>query len=265
MQVNRDAYTDATLEAVDFITKIRPYYYQTGATHYLPPVSDIEQAYMPNLSASLKKEFVSNWAQLFSDTVYNCARRATDVVRQQIEREHELHFHGGRRAAILDCLVQRHWHNVATCPGDTPGWPAWSFWQWSDGTDKIAKSNLVPGTNGSVDRDVFSGTSAQLAAMAVHLLPGDYNHDGVVDAADYVVWRNSVGSTVNLAADGNNDGVVNSSDYTYWRQRVGQTAGSGSGSGADLSPGSVPEPCTALLLGIGSVMALSRRHVRSRR
>ena len=70
-QVNRDAYTDATLEAVDFITKIKPYYYQTGTTHYLPPVSDIEQAFMPNLTQSLKTQFVSNWAQLFSDTVYN--------------------------------------------------------------------------------------------------------------------------------------------------------------------------------------------------
>ena len=71
LQPNRDAWFDATREAVDFIKRIRPYYQQTGTTYYLPPVSDIEQAYMPNLSASLKKEFVSNWAQLFSDSVYD--------------------------------------------------------------------------------------------------------------------------------------------------------------------------------------------------
>ena len=102
-------------------------------------------------------------------------------------------------------------------------------------------SNLVPGVSGSPDRDVFSGTSAQLAAMAVKLLPGDYNHDGVVDTLDYFVWRNSVGSTVLLAADGNNDGVVNSSDYTYWRQpwpnsgqwRWQRRSNSGSGPRAD--------------------------------
>ena len=35
-QANRDAWLDATLEAVDFIKRIRPYYLQTGNTHYLP-------------------------------------------------------------------------------------------------------------------------------------------------------------------------------------------------------------------------------------
>jgi hypothetical protein len=91
-QVNRDAYTDATLEAVDFITKIKPYYYQTGTTHYLPPVSDIEQAFMPNLTQSLKTQFVSNWAQLFSDTVLNAIGRTT----------------------LLDRVVQRYRHDIAT-------------------------------------------------------------------------------------------------------------------------------------------------------
>ena len=246
-QVNRDAYTDATLEAVGFITKIKPYYYQSGTTHYLPPVSDIEQAFMPNLTQSLKTEFVSNWAQLFSDTVYNAlgVRPLLYVSKSSANTNFT--------AAVAQqqpFWIAQYKGTGTTQPPvqtDTPNFPAWSFWQWSDGTDSTAMSNLVPGVSGSPDRDVFSGTSAQLAAMAVKLVAGDYNHDGVVDTLDYLVWRNSVGSTVLLAADGNNDGVVNASDYTYWRQRYGQSAGSGAGSG-ELSQGTVPEPTSALLM-----------------
>ena len=96
----------------------------------------------------------------------------------------------------------------------------------------------------SVDRDVFAGTTAQLNALLVHTVPGDYNHNGVVDMADYIVWRNTAGSIVNLAADGNNNQVVDAGDYTFWRSHFGQTSGSGAGSGADLSQSSVPEPGT---------------------
>ena len=45
-------------------------------------------------------------------------------------------------------------------------------------------------------------------------LAGDYNHDDVVDAADYTVWRNSKGAEGDLLdADGNLDGVVDELDY----------------------------------------------------
>src|SRR6202007_2157730 len=43
-------------------------------------------------------------------------------------------------------------------------------------------------------------------------LPGDFNHDGIVDAADYTVWRDSLGQTGNVAADGNEDNVVDMAD-----------------------------------------------------
>ncbi len=52
-----------------------------------------------------------------------------------------------------------------------------------------------------------------------YLLPGDYNRDNMVDAADYNVWRDNLGSTLQLQADGNSDGRVNSEDYYVWRSR----------------------------------------------
>src|SRR4051812_17416567 len=49
---------------------------------------------------------------------------------------------------------------------------------------------------------------------------GDYNHNGTVDAADYVLWRDTLNQSVpnGNGADGNYDGVVNQLDLDIWRQ-----------------------------------------------
>jgi hypothetical protein len=79
----------------------------------------------------------------------------------------------------------------------------------------------------------------------VPVLLGDYNGDGSVDAADYTLWRNSLGSTMNLAADGNQNGVIDPGDFDVWRAHFGQTTGSGSGAIANAA---VPEPAMPALL-----------------
>jgi len=68
-------------------------------------------------------------------------------------------------------------------------------------------------------------------------LGGDYNFDGVVDAADYSVWRDTVGSTNDLRADGSSeltpgapDGVVDMHDYAWWKANFGNVLGQGVGS-----------------------------------
>jgi Glycoside Hydrolase Family 113 len=68
-------------------------------------------------------------------------------------------------------------------------------------------------------------------------LAGDYNRDGVVDAADYTTWRNSLGSFVASynAADGDGSGLVDAGDYDVWKANFGATLGGG-------SVASVPEP-----------------------
>jgi Dockerin type I domain len=57
-------------------------------------------------------------------------------------------------------------------------------------------------------------------------LTGDYNANGSVDAADYVMWRKTQGTTVtpSTGADGNGDGVVDPDDYVEWREHFGQTS-----------------------------------------
>ncbi|MEX0611557.1 MAG: alkaline phosphatase family protein [Pirellulales bacterium] len=56
-------------------------------------------------------------------------------------------------------------------------------------------------------------------------LHGDYNLDGAVDTADYVVWRKTEGSTTDLRADGNGDGQVDKADHDVWKANLGHSAG----------------------------------------
>jgi hypothetical protein len=91
---------------------------------------------------------------------------------------------------------------------------------------------------------------------------GDYNANGVVDAADYVLWRNTSGQSgisPGTGADGNSSGAIDSGDYDYWRARFGNPAGSGS---LAATGSSIPEPTSALLLIAGTIAHCLRRRVR---
>ncbi|WP_145113347.1 hypothetical protein [Botrimarina mediterranea] len=92
------------------------------------------------------------------------------------------------------------------------------------------------------------------------IFEADYNGDGVVDAADYTVWRDHVDLEIDEPAsffegDGNGDGVVDNADYDYWADRYGLTS-----VGVDQSGIVVPEPTAICLLvtsGFG-LLAASR-------
>jgi uncharacterized lipoprotein YddW (UPF0748 family) len=86
----------------------------------------------------------------------------------------------------------------------------------------------------------------------VTTIPGDYNSDGLVNAADYTVWQDSwLQFGEDLPADGDGDGFIGNSDYDIWVANYGAPFASSSSSAA------VPEP-TTLTLVIGLV-ALCRR------
>ena len=69
-----------------------------------------------------------------------------------------------------------------------------------------------------------------------------------MDNFDYQVWRTQYGKTGVLTADGNGDGVVDAADYVYWRNN--KTGGSGAGEAAAVpEPGSLAMFVSALLAG----------------
>jgi autotransporter-associated beta strand protein len=99
--------------------------------------------------------------------------------------------------------------------------------------------------------DYGTGTNSQVTLNSVGSpgVPGDYNGNGIVDGADYVVWRNG-GPLQNEVAT---IGSITPEDYTAWRARFGNTSGSGSSAG-NLS--AVPEPSCIVLIGLAMAVAL---------
>lgn len=86
-------------------------------------------------------------------------------------------------------------------------------------------------------------------------LAGDFNADGTVDAADYLVWRDTLGQmAAGLAADGDASGTVDVADYELWRAHFGRTAATSS---ENASP-AVPEPASVALVLIASAIAALR-------
>jgi hypothetical protein len=86
-------------------------------------------------------------------------------------------------------------------------------------------------------------------------LPGDYNGDNVVDAADYIVWRTSNNTSVTLPNDAT-PGTVDDSDYAVWRSHFGATL---SGSGVAGGLATVPEPSAAFGLALVATLLLTSR------
>lgn len=94
-------------------------------------------------------------------------------------------------------------------------------------------------------------------------LPGDYNQDGTVNAADYVIYRNYQGQNYDLP--NRKPGVMGPlgpEDYSFWVEHFGNYNGGGSG-GRSATDGAVPEPGSAWLLIVGAQM-LARAHRRRR-
>jgi hypothetical protein len=131
--------------------------------------------------------------------------------------------------------------------------------------------NVTPAFHAGSSASVFTtvGTSTTLGQLAVASLSTivrsnfsgapqlpDYNGNGRVDAADYVLWRK--GSPL---ADGNNDSLVNILDFNLWRANFGAIVGSGAGNGGAV--GSVPEPASgALLTSAAIALGFARRRRR---
>jgi hypothetical protein len=88
-------------------------------------------------------------------------------------------------------------------------------------------------------------------------LPGDYNFSGIVDAADYVIWRVTLGSTTDLRADGSGptvgvpNGIVDQADFDFWKSHFGNTLASGGGASNEDQGASAEAVLSAPLTPVG--------------
>ncbi len=114
-------------------------------------------------------------------------------------------------------------------------------------------------------RDWFTGLGILNVTETIAFgdLMGDFNRDGVVDAADYTTWRDNLGAATEDALNGNGNGVggVDNDDYLVWKTNFGMTAPQAAFGALGVSGGEVPEPSAGVLLLLA---AASLAHVRRR-
>ena len=125
-------------------------------------------------------------------------------------------------------------------------WLGWTWWAagpwWGEYQLTLEPTNL--GQPSQADRPAMGLLRSHLA------ISGDYDGNGTVDAADYVIWRKSSGQavTVGTGADGDGNGTIGAADYTVWRQNLGKsrpTYYASPGAGVE-----VPEP------GVGGLVLI---------
>jgi hypothetical protein len=113
------------------------------------------------------------------------------------------------------------------------------LWTPGKGSDAVYRDEIRWGTS-------FASVTPLAAAAA----PGDYNLDGSVNQLDYLQWVAEYG-TGPANSDGNGDGVVDAADYTVWRDNVP----------APATGTSVPEPSAmvAIVACFGGLCGFRRR------
>ncbi len=169
-------------------------------------------------------------------------------------------------AATPDVFGDATWNSAAKLLAGSFGTgatPAFFSGPGQSNSGTILSSLGTSTTSGSITSDSINAiVRSNLIATTAD---ADYNGDGIVNAADYTVWRNMLGQTgTNLAADGAGpggpgvpDGLVDRLDYDFWKASFGQTVpGSGSGIGAGVA--AVPEASSLAYVILASIFAIWR-------
>jgi hypothetical protein len=141
--------------------------------------------------------------------------------------------------------------------GDDPNNPDWDR-PWTIGRGEFG-GGPADFFDGIIDEVRISNTALSpsqflFAAPSVGI-QGDYNENGTVDAADYVVWRKNLNQSVTIPNDAT-PGMVSQEDYGIWRQNFGRTS---PGLGAVVA---APEPGSVVLCVVGIAVCSLRRSSR---
>ena len=173
---------------------------------------------------------------------------ASDTVNPALvgKRVYELTGSEMRQLTVGFGEVNQFYNIYAAAIRDLSDSYGFAYSDWNEHLSKVAI--LINQSHNGIIADELNIEIA--GSLSPGSLDGDYNGDGTVGAADYTVWRNSVGqSGAGLAADGNRDGRVDSADYNFWKTSFGKAAGT-----ASIGATSIPEPTCAGLLILGQTL-----------
>jgi hypothetical protein len=174
-----------------------------------------------------------------------------------------------RIESVGGALNDGGWNSLSDQNFDADGPDPGQNWDESGGSDQfglseifllgdstLATSSSIPlgnafnpavfgsGNNGDLKFFITDPLGEELPGKIQYVttggLPGDYNNNGIVDTADYVVWRKS--------------NINGQQGYNDWRTNYGRTSGSGSAVAS-----SVPEPSLLGVLVAAGILGLVRR------
>jgi hypothetical protein len=103
---------------------------------------------------------------------------------------------------------------------------------------------------------IFVSDGVAISPLAA---PGDFNRDGVVNAADYTVWRDNLGAAAGTLVNDPNAGAIGIAQYDTWKSNFGETL---------PLPGAiaaVPEPTASMLLTLFTLASLYRDRTAGKR
>jgi hypothetical protein len=100
--------------------------------------------------------------------------------------------------------------------------------------DKVV--NITVSVVAALSDDAYDSVASKTFSATIRnddFAAADYDHNGLVEQADYNTWRSNFGGNANLAlaADGNRNGSVDAADYVFWLKKIG-TPGAGAAVGS---------------------------------
>ncbi|QDV74000.1 hypothetical protein K2D_22370 [Planctomycetes bacterium K2D] len=120
-----------------------------------------------------------------------------------------------------------------------------------------AGNDLTAGGSFFVDNvlfEVFADEASLLATpnpnpmpKSQDFVPGDYNDDGVANAADYTVWRDAFGNAEGSLPNDINGGVIGQPQYDTWADFYGDSTPDPFAASSSVA---IPEPTSVALVGL---------------
>jgi hypothetical protein len=144
---------------------------------------------------------------------------------------------------------------------------------WAFGTQSVVYGASTS-QEAAMDPDIQKGTRKKLTALdaaglqdigwslgSAPAVNGDYNNNGIVDTADYILWRRYFGQLIALP-NRITAGTITGADYTAWRSNFAKLA-PGAATSELNGGGTVPEPTAWLLsLVLAGLAYLNRNTLR---